>query len=159
MSLANVLKRFSGSPTKWLREPEGTAGTRIPTGGSLGSPSSPAKNNIPSANDEIRPGIGLLEVVTRMDELYEPEELSHVLIDAKKNHELADSNPLPEHQLEAVAMLRADSALRYAFVTRQEGENIIVTLAVRDVAVCDLSIPQNRYDPMTFWKTINEVTQ
>jgi len=132
MSLANVLKRFSGSPTKWLREPQGTVATRIKAGGSLCSLCSPAKNNIPSANDEIRPGIGLLE--------------------------LADSNPLPEHQLEAVAMLRADSALRYAFVTRQEGENIIVSLAVRDVAVCDLTIPASNYDPMAFWKTINEVT-
>jgi len=114
---------------------------------------SATKLDIPhcTANDEIRPGIGLLEVVTRMDELHDDEV----------NPELArnDSNPLPEHQLEVVAMLRADSTLRYAFVTRQEGENIIVTLAVRGLAVCDLTIPASNYDPMTFWKTINEVTQ
>jgi len=67
-------------------------------------------------------------------------------------------NPLPEHQLEVVAMLRADSNLRYAFVTKHEGDSVIVTLAVRDVAVCDLTIPASRYDPLTFWKTINEVT-
>ena len=173
MSLSNVLKRFSGSPTKWLGEPQGTAETRIPTGVSPGSLSSPAKNNIPSANDENRPTPGLLEVTKRMAEFYqyEPDELTYALNDARQHpdtwrelvrndrHAALFINPLPEHQIEVVKMLRADSALRYGFVTRQEGENIIVTLAVRDVAVCDLSIPASNYDPMTFWKTIQEVTQ
>lgn len=63
---------------------------------------------------------------------------------------------LPAHQTEVVAMLRQDPALRYAYTTRNQGENVIVTLAIRDVAVADLSIPLERYDGFEFMRIMQE---
>ena len=124
-----------------------------------------------AANDEPRPTPGLLEVVKRMANFYQytDEERTYTLSDARANPDTwrelirgdrhaAQFVDTPEHQLEVVNMLRADSSLRYAFTTRIEGDDVIVSLAVRDVAVCELTIPASHYDPMTFWKTINEVT-
>jgi len=102
---------------------------------------------------------------------YTEEELSYAMSDARQHpdHWRAlirnDRNaamfisPRPAHQVEVVDLLKADSALRYAFTTRLEGNDVIVTLAVRNMAVCDMTLPASRYDPLTFWKTIQEVTQ
>lgn len=64
---------------------------------------------------------------------------------------------LPPHQAEVVAMLRQDPAMRYAFTSRSHGESVIVTLAIRDVAVADLSIPRSKYDGFEFMKLVQEV--
>lgn len=124
-----------------------------------------------SAFQEKTPG--LLATIKRMAMFYgyTDENLAYALSDARANpdtwRELIrnDRNAalfiqeIPPHQIEVVNMLRADSSLRYAFTTRIEGDDVIVSLAVRDVAVCDLAMPANSYDPLTFWKTIQEVTQ
>jgi len=147
---------FGGTPDAHFQDNEGGFG------GFVGTPDTQIQQKTP----------GLLEVIKRMADYYqyEPDELTHALDDARQHpdrwRELIRNdrnaalfvNPLPEHQLEVVHMLRADSALRYAFTTRIEDDDVIVTLAVRDVAVCDLTIPASHYDPLTFWKTIQEVT-
>ncbi len=63
---------------------------------------------------------------------------------------------LPPHQAEVVAALAADPTLRYAYTTRTLGESVIITLAVRDVAVADLSVPRDRYDGFDFMRVIQE---
>jgi hypothetical protein len=47
-----------------------------------------------------------------------------------------------------LAMLRERPSVRYAVVTdtQSDPEAVIVALAIRDRATCELSIPRNRYD-------------
>jgi len=67
-----------------------------------------------------------------------------------------DLPAFPAHQAEVVATLAADPTLRYAYTTRTLGESVIITLAVRDVAVADLSVPRDRYDGFDFMRVIQE---
>jgi len=117
--------------------------------------------------------LGLLEVIKRMAVFYEytEKDLSYAMAEARKHPDnwrwliRNDRNaalfidPLAPHQVEAVGRLRADSALRSAFTVRVEDNDVIVTLAVRDMAVCDLIMPASAYDPLMFWETIQEVSQ
>ncbi len=180
MSLAKVIQSMKSSPGSPDVFSGGTAAARIPPSGSPSSPGSPEKNKGESEKAAVcavrpppRQSPGLLATIKRMAMFcgYTDENLAYALSDARANpdtwRELIrnDRNAalfiqeIPPHQIEVVNMLRADSSLRYAFTTRIEGEDVIVSLAVRDVAVCDLTMPANSYDPLTFWKTINEVTQ
>lgn len=115
---------------------------------------------------------GLLAAVRLMAKFYEFDEdwLTRALADARqqpdhwreriRNDSNAEKflNPLPKHQVEVLEMLKAEPSLRYAFTTRAQGAEVLITLAVRDVAVCELSMPGNRYDPVQFWNTIRELT-
>lgn len=47
---------------------------------------------------------------------------------------------------EVLARLDGDPTIRRAFVNRFEGDVMIVTLAVRGVGTCDLSIPAETFD-------------
>jgi hypothetical protein len=47
---------------------------------------------------------------------------------------------------EVLALLDSDPALQLAFVTRIEGEALIVSLGIRGLATGELSIPPDRFD-------------
>lgn len=49
-------------------------------------------------------------------------------------------------QCDVLARLEADPTIRRAFVSRFEGDVMILTLAVRDVGMCELAIPAETFD-------------
>lgn len=59
-----------------------------------------------------------------------------------------EAPPLTPEQLvareEVLARLEANPAIKRAFVSRWDGDVMIVTLAVRAVGTCELSIPRER---------------
>jgi hypothetical protein len=61
---------------------------------------------------------------------------------------------------QALAMLAQEPAIRYAITTDTELETdaVIVTLAIRDKATCELRIPKDRYDGLALLKVIEEQT-
>ncbi len=54
----------------------------------------------------------------------------------------------PSARREVLERLRANPQITRAFATRWEGDVLIVTLAVRDVGMCDLAIPRERIRDM-----------
>lgn len=121
-----------------------------------------------AVSEEPKPTPGLLTIIKRMATFYgySSDELSHALSDARQHPDTwrelirndrhaAQFVDTPEHQLEVVAMLRADSGLSYAYTTRHEGSEVHVTLAVRDAAVADLVIPADKFDPVEFLKLLH----
>lgn len=62
-----------------------------------------------------------------------------------------DPDVLPEPVAEArrqrvLAMLAQHPTARYAVITDTEPDVVILALAVRDVATCELRIPRDKYD-------------
>jgi hypothetical protein len=73
---------------------------------------------------------------------------------------VANDEAMPPHQSEVVDMLRSNPVARYAFTTRTEGNDVILTLAVRGVAVADWAIPAEKYDAFELLKMFtSEVSQ
>ena len=56
----------------------------------------------------------------------------------------------------AVALLNKDPTTRYGIVVDDEsgGDDVIVALAIRGVATCELLLPRDRYDSMAFLECV-----
>ena len=91
-------------------------------------------------------------------ELTKPTKAPSVsFVSAPSRHisEIEGANePLADPAMEArrtrvLAMLAANPSARYALVTDSEGdpEGILLTLAIRGRATCELCIPRDKYDP------------
>lgn len=111
---------------------------------------------------------GLLATIKRMAAWYgySDDELAHALDDArqhpdrwrelvKNDRHATDFMDMPEHQLEVRAMLLADASLRYAYTIKHVGDDVYVTLAVRDTAVADFVIPAAQFDSLEFLKFLH----
>lgn len=55
-----------------------------------------------------------------------------------------------------IEMLNNTPGIRYAYTNRFTPDAVIVTLAVRGVGTCELSIPKDRWDPFLFLSFLNE---
>ena len=129
------------------------------------------EGNAETKNPEKPPG--LLEVIRRMYSHYKhsPEELALALADARINPDRWRSvirqdpnadlfiNPMSPHYAEVLDMLRVNPSLHYAFITRNEGKSVIITLGVRGVAVCEMIVPSEHFDPREFLQIVKDVTQ
>ena len=61
---------------------------------------------------------------------------------------------------QAIGVLQSDPGLRYAMETHAEVEAdaVIVTLAIRDKAACEIRIPKSRYDGLALLELIEKHT-
>ena len=69
------------------------------------------------------------------------------------------NEPLPDPAMEArrqrvLAMLAANPSARYALVTDAEADPVILALAIRGRATCELYIPRDKYDPFLLLELI-----
>src|SRR5688572_30171050 len=51
---------------------------------------------------------------------------------------------------QALQILEDSPGIRYAYANRETPDGVIVTMAIRDVGICDLLIPKHRWDPWLF---------
>ena len=99
------------------------------------------------------------------NELTKPTKAPSVsFVSAPSRHisEIEGANePLPDPAMEArrrrvLAMLAERPGIRYAVVTNTEADAnaVIVALAIRGVASCELRIPRSKWDPFLFLEAV-----
>lgn len=76
------------------------------------------------------------------------------------NWEARNSNPMDKRIGNVVATLANDSGLRYALDTHTEADpnTVILTVAIRNKAACELRIPKSRYDAIALLELIEKHT-
>lgn len=76
------------------------------------------------------------------------------------NREERNSNSVDKRVGNVVARLANDSGLRYALDTHTEADpnTVILTVAIRNKAACELRIPKSRYDALALLELIEKHT-
>jgi hypothetical protein len=87
-------------------------------------------------------------------------------------HLSEEHRPLDPYEVEAdartiarrrrvLSMLEKSPRLRYALVsdTEAEGDDVILTLAIRELGTCELAIPKAKYDALKVLRMIEETRQ
>ena len=84
-----------------------------------------------------------------------------LLVQALPTHKCADGKPTSPRLIEAgFARLRRDPRPRYAIETHEDvaPAAVILSLAIRDKAACELRIPKSRYDAIVLLNLIEKHT-
>lgn len=93
-------------------------------------------------------------------ELSPPEKITDELIQRLRQHKSAILAELKreDRRKRVLAMLAEIPEIQKAFLTDTEGDpdNVILTTAIRDVAIFEMQIPKDKYDPFTFLEMINK---
>ena len=76
------------------------------------------------------------------------------------NENIVNGTATAERLEQEIGALQSDPALRYAMETHTEVEAdaVIVTLAIRDKAACEIRIPNSRYDGLALLELIEKHT-
>jgi len=106
----------------------------------------------PDGNLEVSPRRLLTDETRRLIREHKAELLQALAVD-----------PLPDPSAEArrqrvLAMLGENPTARYAVLTHDTGdpEGVLLTLAIRGQATCELLIPRDRYDPFLLLDLIKQ---
>ena len=93
-------------------------------------------------------------------ELSPPEKITDELIERLRKHKPAiiAELKLEQRREKVLKMLEERPEIQRAFVTDTEADpdNVIITLAIRDVGTCELLIPQSKYDPFLLLELIQK---
>lgn len=90
-----------------------------------------------------------------------PTSLARIATIAVANlPEAANSTPVDERLERVVGKLHGDPGLHYAVEAHEgiEPEAVILTVAIRGKAACDLRIPKSRYDAFALMELIEQHT-
>ncbi len=93
--------------------------------------------------------------------IFKPASLARIATIAVANlPEAANSTPADERLERVLGRLHGDAGLRYAVEVHDgiEPEAVILTVAIRGKAACELRIPKSRYDAFALMELIEQHT-